>query len=55
MQKVSKKDYPLILRVEGKLYKSLYNRWFECDRKGRFPSRLKGRNVVKFRRKDEKK
>ena len=54
MQKVSKKDYPLILRLEGKLYKCLYGRWFECDSKGRFPSRRNGRNVVQFRKKKEK-
>ena len=55
MQKISKKDYPLILKHKGRLYKSLYGRWSECDRKGRFLSRRNGRNVVQFRKRDEKK
>ena len=55
MQKISKKDYPLILKHKGRLYKSLYGRWSECDRKGRFLSRRNGRNVVQFRSIDEKK
>lgn len=55
MKNIYKKPYPIIFNIDGRRYRSLFNRWFECDSKGRFPSRLKGRNVVKFRRKDEKK
>tara|TARA_Y100000816_G_C25822375_1_gene430256 strand:+ start:507 stop:665 length:159 start_codon:yes stop_codon:yes gene_type:complete len=52
MKKVRKKDYPLILRAQGRLYKSLYGKWSECDSKGRFLSR---RNVIQFIKRDEKK
>ena len=55
MQKVSKKDYPLILKHKGRLFKSLYGRWSECDSKGIFLSRRNRRNVVQFRKIDEKK
>ncbi len=55
MKKLSKKDYPLILRAQGRLYKSLYGKWSECDSKGRFLSRRNGKNVIQFNKRDEKK
>ena len=55
MKNTYKKDYPLIFKVEGKLYRSFYGKWRECDNKDIFLSRISGKNVVKFRNINEKK
>ena len=54
MKSVYKKPYPVILKIKGKRYRSLYGRWIECDSKGVYLSRSGGKNVVKFKKNEKK-
>ena len=54
MKSTYKKPYPVIFKIDGKRYRSLYGRWIECDSKGVYLSRSGGKNVVKFKKNEKK-
>jgi hypothetical protein len=49
MKSTYKKPYPVIFKIDGKRYRSLYGRWIECESKGVYLSGSDRRNVVKFK------